>query len=171
MPVRRQGELALNGRDIVEKQVTAKDKLKAEFEVPFAPGTQVTVAYKNGAEIGRKTLESVGPPAKLHLRAERSRINASSRDLGYVLVEVRDAQGRKVPCAMLSITFSVTGAARLRTTGSANPRGLKSFRSPECTTFHGEALGSVQPGARRGECVVRVSAPGLSGDGLVIVVG
>ncbi len=148
-----------------------QDKLKVEFEVPYAPGTLIAIAYRNGAEIGRKTLETVGPPAKLRLRAERTRINASSNDLGYVSVEVCDAHDRKVPDAMLPITFSVTGAASLRATGSANPRGLKSFRSPECTTFHGEALAIVQPSARRGECVVRASAPGMPGDELVIAVG
>jgi len=164
-------ELVLNGRKIAEKHVTAQDKLKAEFEVPYAPGTLVAIAYKNGAEVGRKTLETAGAPAKLRLRAERPRIDASANDLGYVTVEVCDARGRKVPDALVPITFSVTGAARLRATGSANPRGLKSFRSPECTTFHGEALAIVQPDTRRGACVIRASAPGLPGDELTIAVG
>jgi beta-galactosidase len=164
-------KLVLNGREVADKRLTAQDRLKAEFEIPYQRGALMAVAYRNGVEIGRKTLETVGPAAKLRLRAERPRIDASVDDLGYVVVEVCDAQGRKAPDAMVAVTFSVTGAARLRATGSANPRGLKSFRSPDCTTFQGEALAIVQPGVRSGECLVRATAPGLAQAELIVAVG
>lgn len=164
-------KLVLNGRDFAERYLTGRDRLKAEFEVPYAPGVLVAIAYRAGAEIGRKTLETVGPPAKLRLRVERTRIQASQNDLGYVIVEICDAQGRKTPDATLPVSFSATGAARLRATGSANPRGLKSFRDPQCTTFHGEALAIVQPFERRGECRIRATAAGLADAEAVIQVG
>ena len=161
-------QLVLNGRTIARKTVGPADKLKAEFEVGYAPGELVTVAFKGGVEIARKTLQTVGAPAKLRLRAERTHIAGSPDDLGYVFAEVCDAQGRRVPDASLPLTFAVEGAARLRASGSANPRGLKSFSSPQCTTFHGEALAIVQPTAKTGQAVLRVDSPGLAGDQLAI---
>ena len=163
--------LLLNGKPIGAKSVTDGDKLKAEFSVLYMPGTLEAIAYKNGAEIGRKTLETVDPPAALRLVAERSRIAASANDLGYVAIEVCDAKGRKVPDGLIPVTVSVSGAANLRATGSANPRGLKDFRSPHVTTFHGEALAIVQPGTARGEVRVTAFSPGLTPHTISIAVG
>lgn len=163
--------LMLNDSLVAERHLAETDKLKAEFTVPFAPGKLVAIAYKHGSEIARKELATVGPPARIHLRAERDRIDSSPNDLGYVWALVCDAQGRKVPDAVLPLTFSVTGMAALRATGSANPRGLKSFRSADCTTFHGEALAIVQPGRAGGQAVVTVRSPGLPDAELTLAVG
>ena len=164
-------QLVLNDRSIARKAVRPEDKLKAEFEVSYVPGELVAIAFKDGVEIARKTLQTVGPPAKLRLRAERTHIASSPIDLAYVFAEVCDAQGRRIPDANVPLTFAVEGVARLRASGSANPRGLKSFSSPKCTTFHGEALAIVQPTSRSGQATLRVDSAGLAGDQLVIGVG
>ena len=78
-----------------------------------------------------------------------------------MLAEVCDAQGRLVPDAAVPLTFEVTGQARLRAAGSANPFGIESFQDERTRSFHGRALAIVQPGMRRGEAVVRVASPGL----------
>lgn len=161
--------LLLNGSEFGRKSVaTPGDKLTASFDVPFAPGELIAVAYRGGIEIGRKRLETVGAPARVRLRAERTAIAASPNDLAYIHAEVLDAEGRKVPDAQIALTFSLKGEGRLRATGSANPRGLKSFSDPNTLTFHGEALAIVQPEQKRGSAIVTVTSPGLKGDAVVV---
>jgi beta-galactosidase len=163
--------LLLNGREVGRKGVTAADKLTASFEAPYEPGELLAIAFQNGEEIARARLETVGPPAHLRLRAERSRIAASPNDLAYVFAEVCDDKGRKVPDAVVELTFDFVGAGRLRATGSANPRGLKSFTDPRSRTFHGEALAIVQGAAESGRAILKVSSPGLRGDTIELRVG
>jgi beta-galactosidase len=160
--------LKLNGREVGRKSVASTDKLTAAFEVPYEPGDLVAIALRDGREIGRKRLTTVGEPARLRLRAERLRLRASPNELAYVFAEVCDAKGRKSPDAAVDLTFSLEGEGRLRATGSANPRGLKSFTDPRARTFHGEALAIIQPRNRPGRATVRVSAPGLTGDALTL---
>lgn len=153
--------LLLNGKEIARKSLAPSDKLKAAFKAPYAPGTLTAVAYAKGREIARKALETVGPPAKLRLRAERDRIAGSAADLAYVFAEVCDAQGRLVPDASVPLTFTVAGQARLRAAGAANPRGVESFQDARTRSFHGVALAILQPMAGPGKAVLRVSSPGL----------
>jgi beta-galactosidase len=163
--------LLLNGKEVGRKRVTPNDKLKAEFNVPYQPGSLTAVAYANGKELARKTLETVGAPAKLRLRAERKTIDGSSSDLAYVFAEVCDAQGRLVPDAAVPLTFAVKGPARLLAAGSANPYGIESFQDPSTRSFHGRAMAILQPTARRGEATVHISSPGLERSEQSILVG
>lgn len=163
--------LLLNGKEVARKTLAETDKRKAEFSVPYQPGTLVAVAYAKGREIARKTLQTVGAPAQLRLRAERAKITGTSGDLAYVFAEVCDAQGRPVPDAAVPLTFAVGGAARLRAAGSANPYGIESFQDAVTRSFHGTALAILEPKARRGDATVRVSSPGLKDATLTIAVG
>jgi beta-galactosidase len=170
-----QGEevrLLLNGKEVARKPVLApQDRLTASFEVPYVPGQLTAVVYRGGREVARKTLQTVGPPAQVRLRAERTRIAASPNDLAYVFAEIQDAQGRPVPDAQVALTFSIQGQGAIRATGSANPRGVKSFSDPRTLTFHGEALAIVQPGGKPGRALIEVSSPGLKGDALALSIG
>ncbi|TVV76610.1 glycoside hydrolase family 2 TIM barrel-domain containing protein [Sphingomonas solaris] len=163
--------LLLNGKEVGRKALAPADKCKVVLKVPYQPGKLVAVAYKGGREIGRRTLETVGAPARLKLRAERSRIAGSAADLGYVFAEVCDAQGRPVPDAAVPLTFEVAGKAMLRAAGSANPYGIESFQDGLTRSFHGTALAILQPTGRRGDAQVRVSSPGLQSASLSIQVG
>ncbi len=160
--------LLLNGLEVGRKRMAPADKMKALFKVPYQPGSLIAVAYSSGREIARRTLETVGAPTTLRLRAERNRIKGSAADLAYVFAEVCDARGRLVPDAAVPLTFTVAGKAMLRAAGSANPYGIESFQDGATRSFHGTALAIVQPTGRRGEALVDVSSAGLRGASLSI---
>ena len=163
--------LLLGGKEIARRPIAAPaDQLTASFEVPYTPGELVAVAYRGGREIARKRLVTTGAPAQLRLRAERSRLAASPNDLGYVFAEVLDAEGRLVPDAQVPLTFLIEGAGRIKATGSANPRGIKSFTDPRTLSFHGTALAIVQPGHARGRATLRVTSPGLDGAAIALLI-
>lgn len=163
--------LILNGHEVARKPVKSPaDKLIATFELAYRPGELIAIAFRNGREISRRKLETVSSPARVILRAERRRLAASSNDLGYVFAEVLDAKGRKVPDAQVPLTFIAEGVVSIKATGSANPRGLKSFTDPRTLTFHGSALAIVQPSGRIGRARVSASSPGLLGDTVELVI-
>ena len=153
--------LLLNGKEISRNAMTAADKAKAELKVSYQPGTLTVVAYSKGREVARKVLETVGPPAQLRLRAERLMIAGNVSDLGHVLAEVCDGNGRPVPDAAVPLTFAVSGPARLLAAASANPYGIESFQDDRTRSYHGAAMAIIQPATRRGEAVIRVTSPGL----------
>jgi beta-galactosidase len=153
--------LLLNGKEVGRKPLTPADKMKVQIEVPYQPGALTAVAYSAGKEVARQVLETVGAPALLRLRAERTVIKGNASDLAYIFAEVLDADGRLVPDAAIPLDFSVTGPARLLAAGSANPYGIESFQDGRTRSFHGHALAIIQPTARRGEAQISVSSPGL----------
>lgn len=163
--------LYLNGAELERKRITEADELTATFETTYQPGDLIAVAYKNGQETARKRLQTAGAAARVQLRAERTRIDATPNDLAYVFAEVVDAEGRKVPDAAVELSFALEGAGSIRATGSANPRGIKSFSDPRSRTFHGEAAAVIQGGKRPGRATLHVSSPGLEGDSVRLRIG
>ena len=155
--------LLLDGKEVGRKALTPADKRRVQLKLPYRPGALTAVAYAKGKEIARKTLETVGAPAKLRLRAERTSVAGNLNELAYVFAEVLDAKGRLVPDAAVPLQFAVDGRARLRAAGSANPYGIESFQDNRTRSFHGTALAILQPTGQRGEAIVQVSSPGLQG--------
>lgn len=153
--------LLLDGREVGRRQVRPDDKLIAEMPVAYRAGTLTAVAYRNGAEIGRQTLDTVGNPAKVRVRAERTRVPADLNEVAFVYAEICDAAGNIVPDAQSQLSFAVSGPARILAAGSANPRGIESFTNPATTTFHGVAQTILRPTGRRGEARISVTSPGL----------
>ena len=160
--------LLLDGHEVGRKQMTTADRMMGKLPVPYKAGKLEAVAYTEGRVVARRTLETVGAPARLRLRAERSTIDGSVADLAYIFAEVCDARGRPVPDAAVPLNFSVTGKGRLRAAGSANPYGIESFQDGLTRSYHGTALVIVQPTGRRGEIVVNVASPGLRSEALIV---
>lgn len=163
--------LLLNGKEVESRPVAHKDRLTATFQVPYAPGELVAIAYTDGKEIGRKSLVTVGEPAKLRLRAEQPKLGSSRHDLAYVTAEVLDSDDRLIPDAQIELGFSVNGPARLLACGSANPRGIGSFIDSRCYTFHGVAQAILAPTGQRGNVILRAQAAGLPVARTTILVG
>jgi beta-galactosidase len=137
-------------------------KLIAQFDVPYAPGELRAVAFKDGVEIASLAFKTVGKPAQLRVRADRTAIRASRGDLAFVTVEITDADGNPIPDIVRKIDFHVDGAGELAAVGNANPKDVTSFREPTCRTFRGRCLAILRPSGREGAITLRVTAEGLS---------
>ena len=153
-------ELLLNGIKLGEKALTSADKIRGELAVPYAPGVLEAVAYSGGRVIARRRLETVGPAAKLKLRAERSQSGSGRHNLSYFTVDVLDAQGRRLPDEKRKISLTLEGPAELAAFGSANPLAVGQLQSNQTQSFRGRALAILRS---KGKGTVRVSA---SADGL-----
>ncbi len=160
--------LELNGTRIAKSPVSAETKLRAEFEVAYAPGELKAIAMKNGKEIAVLAFKTAGKPARLALRADRVQIRANRNALSYVTVEVLDQEGNVVPDAAVAVNFSLKGPAELAGVGNANPRDMASFRQPRRTTFRGRCLAVVRPVGGPGAVTLRAEAVGLTAASVAI---
>ncbi|HEU5019167.1 MAG TPA: glycoside hydrolase family 2 TIM barrel-domain containing protein [Pseudolabrys sp.] len=157
-------ELFLNGRSLGRKPVSKATEYRAVFYARFEPGELKAVGYVDGKPVSQWTLQTAGPPAAIHLRVDRARINADGDDLAYVTVELVDAKGRPtyMPESDRPLTFKVEGAGVLAGVGNGDPTALESFQSGKRSTFHGRAVAVVRAGRRPGAIRIEVFGAGLT---------
>jgi beta-galactosidase len=160
--------LELNGKVIGEKPVSDATKLTARFDVPYAPGELRAFALIQGKVVAQTTLKTSGPPKKLKLTVDRTRIRADRNDLAYVTVEVVDDSGQRVPNAAIPVRFSVSGTGELAAQASGTPNDPASFRAPVCKTFQGRCLAILRPTGGAGKMVLRAEAEGFEPETLNI---
>jgi beta-galactosidase len=89
----------------------------AEYTVPYAPGRFDAVAWRGGAVIGRRRLDTVGPATSLSMSAE-----PRGAALIYLPIAVHDAAGRVLPDDSRELSLELSGPATLVGFGSANKK-------------------------------------------------
>lgn len=160
--------LELNGKVIGTQAVSADTKLTATFEVPYEAGELKVIGLKEGKEMESKVIKTTGTPARLKLTADRPSIRASRSDLAYVTVEVVDEAGILVPDAQLPIQFKVEGEGTLAAVENGNPTDVKSFSTPQVTSFKGRCLVILRPSGKAGAINLKAQAEGLTGADLAL---
>jgi len=109
-------ELKLNGRSLGFGR-RSDGFLFAFDKVAWRPGKLEAVGYDaKGKAVSRHAVETTGEPAALRLtpRTGPGGWKADGADLALVDVEVVDKQGRRVPTALNTISFSTSGPAEWR---------------------------------------------------------
>lgn len=145
----------------VEKGRSKVEKLKAFLTVEYAPGTVEAVALREGKEITRTALCTSGAPAKIALIPERDEICADGMDIGFIRVEIQDAQGRVVPNCDFTLNATVCGQGELAGFGSGNPKTTESYGTGRRVSFHGKALAAIRSTCVAGSVSLTVTTPGL----------
>jgi beta-galactosidase len=154
-------ELLVNDKKIGKAPAGEENRFKAEFETIFEPGEIVAVAYKDGRESGRMSLSSATGDVRLIAVADRAKIEASDRDLSFVMIRLEDSQGNLYNTADRKVSIQVDGAGVLQGLGSSNPRTEENFFDTDRTTFDGQALAVVRP-TGTGIITVTVAAEGCA---------
>ncbi len=153
-------QLLLNGKPLGEKTLSPKDKMTAEFNVPYEAGKLEAVAMRGGRIVERRALETTGSPARLKLTLEQPSRRKGREALAYLRVDVLDAQGRLVPEDERPLTLTLDGAGELIAFGNANPHAIGSLKAPTSTTFRGRAL-AILRATTGGRVIVHVNTPDL----------
>ena len=135
-----EAELFLNGKSLSRKK-------KGEFEyrirwddVVYQPGELMVVAYKNGKKWATDIVKTSGAAKEMTLEPDRAKIQASSADLSYITVTLKDQHGVMVPNATNHIRFKIDGPGEIVATDNGDPLSFESFQSPERNAFNGLAL-------------------------------
>jgi beta-galactosidase len=134
--------------------------LHLQWDVPFEPGTLKAVG-----RIGDKTftqeISTTSEPAAIKLDADRSTLLADGRDVAHITVQIVDRQGRVVPTAANSVSFTVTGEAQLIAVDNGNPVSHESFKASERAAFNGLCLAILQTKKVGGTIEVTARSKGL----------
>ncbi|MDV0437989.1 beta-galactosidase GalA [Xanthomonas sacchari] len=154
----QQVELWLNGRSQGRQAV---DRIAMNtWQVVYAPGVLEAVAYRDGREVARQRVQTVGAPVALRLSPDRTRMRGDGRDAQPITLEAVDAQGRHVPFADAQIALQVEGG-RLLGVGNGDPNRHAPDNVPQVQLFNGLAQAIVEAGSDRRRLRIVASAPGL----------
>lgn len=135
------------------------------WSVPYAAGTLQAVGYINGLPVVTDTITTTGAPSAITLQPDRSTIMADGRDISLVTVSVVDSQGRVVPTATNTMTFTINGGTILGL-GNGDPNDHESDQATNNigvrSAFNGLAQVIVQSNTQTGPITLTANATGLS---------
>jgi beta-galactosidase len=151
-------ELFLNGVSLGVQTVQPLHHL--EWKVKYAPGTLVAKGVYKGREIVAAR-ETTGAPAAVRLGVDRSDLVADGADMAVVRVEIVDAQGRVVPVADNSVSFTIRGPGRLIGVGNGDPSSHEPDKGSSRSVFNGLAQALVQTLPQAGTIEVQAESSGL----------
>jgi beta-galactosidase len=143
--------------------------LHLSWDVDYAPGILKAIGYKNGRQVAEDSVITAGEAAAIKLMVDTAGLYADGQHVALLHVEVLDAQGRIVPTAGNTLTFTVEGNGRLIGTDNGNPADDHLFSSNRCMAFNGRAFAVVRAGLQPGQISIRVSGDGLTGASVVCI--
>lgn len=139
-----EAELFLNGRSLGRRTKGPQTYRLRWDDVVYEPGELRVVAYKNAQPWATARRSTTGPASTLRLDADRDRLDADGRDLGFVTLAIVDQHGQVVPTADHEITVEIDGPARLIAMGSGDPTSHEPFQASRRRAFHGLCLAILQ---------------------------
>jgi beta-galactosidase len=156
----KQVELFLNGQSLGKKPMSQYSHL--EWDVKYETGTLTAKGYDDeGKIIAEDKVETTGEPAAIKLEPDRAILTADGSDISLVTVKIVDDQGRTVPVATNSVTFTVTGPGQLIGVGNGDPGCHEPDKGNHRSAFNGLCLAIVQSSRTRGAIAIQADSPGL----------
>jgi beta-galactosidase len=149
-------ELLLNGRSLGEKKVIDPLNPVLQWDVPNEPGSLLAIGKRGSTEAARFELATTGVPHHIQLTPGQS----------HVIIQVVDAQGRRIYGSDATVEVRVEGAGELAALDSGDLRDLTPAQFSRRKLFEGRALVLVRPNGVSGKTTIHVSAPGLTSAGL-----
>jgi len=160
--------LYLNDKLIGEKPTGRDQQFKAEFEVPYAPGTLKVEGLRGDRVVAESILQTAGAPAQLKLNADRTVLNAGGQDLSFVTVEAMDEKGRLQMNANQRVHFVVSGAGTIAAVGSGDGQSMDSYSGDTFNLFNGRAMVVLRTARKAGEIKLTATSDGLNSSSIVI---
>lgn len=160
-------ELLLNGKSLGAKPLPP-DASARKWRISFGPGVLKAIGRNRGRVVATNELRTAGPPNRIVLVADRTRLRPNWDDVSYVTATVVDENGVLVPTAAASITIKVTGAGKVVAVDSGDNSSHESFQAAERRAFQGRCFAIIRASAAAGSIVVKASSPGLTGGSLMI---
>ena len=150
-------ELFLNDKSLGSLPLPA-DASPRVWRVAFAPGVLRAVAGGGGQPAVTTELRTAGKPARIALALDPAQPGDTVCGLRASVV---DADGTLVPDATDTLTFTVTGPARLVATDNGDMTRHAAFTDPAVPASNGRAVAWVET-TGLATVAITVSAPGLA---------
>ena len=150
-----------NGQTVSDLPLTPKQMCRTEAKVAYEAGVLEAIAYRNGQEIGRRSLVTTGPAATIVLAPEKATAQAGRGHISYVRLKLTDAKGKLVNTADNKVTVSVSGPGELIGFGTACATAHDSFQSNSTHAWRGEALAIIRSTGAKGTVHITAHSDGL----------
>jgi beta-galactosidase len=160
--------LYLNDKLVGEKPSGRDQQFKAEFEVPYAPGTLKVEGLRGDRVVAQSTLQSAGVPIQLKLSADRTVLNADEQDLSFVTVEAVDEEGRLQMNANQKVRILVSGAGTIAAVGNGDGQSQEPYSGNTFSLFHGRALVVLRTSRQAGPIKLTASGDSLPATFIVV---
>jgi len=160
--------LYLNDQLVGEKLTGRDQQFKAEFEVPYAPGTLKAEGLRRGRVVAESLLQTTGLPVQLKLTADRRTLYASGQDLAFVTVEAVDEHGRLQMNSNQNVRFTIDGVGTIAAVGNGDGRSQEAYSGNAFNLFNGRAIVIVRASRKQGEITLKADADGLRSSSIVI---
>lgn len=158
-------ELFLNG---VSQGVQHIDHLHGSsllchWKVCYSKGYIEALAYDDlGQVIASERRSSFADASAISLSSDKTELSADGRDLIFVTVSMKDANGNPVDNANNRVQVSVKGAARLVGLDNGNSADFDSFKGTSMRLFSGKLLVVIAAKKVPGDIILTVSSEGMT---------
>ncbi|MDE7334590.1 MAG: DUF4982 domain-containing protein [Lachnospiraceae bacterium] len=148
-------ELFQNGKSLGIQPCGSKTSYETQFHTVYEPGELTAVAYEDGKEIGRTSLQTSGKPESTALSVEKY------EKLIFVNIDLVDEKGLLAADAQTPLSIQVEGPAKLMAFGSVGARHHKGYELPDTTAGEGHALAVLKKTGEQGKILVTVTGENL----------
>lgn len=159
-------EFILNGESVA---VVDTERYIAKADIKYQKGRIEAVAYKNGEEIARDSIETTGKPHKIKLIPEKSIVSADGLDLAFIRAAVLDDNGRTVTNVPVEISAELNGAGKLWI-GSGNPCTEENYGTGKRFSWRGTVIIAVGASYEKGISELTVTADDIGKESIEITV-
>lgn len=150
-------ELVQNEKLIGRKKLIDNPTRVISWVLPFEAGKLVAKAYKNGVEVGKYELKTVGKPTSF-----RTTIEDETSNLIQLKIEIVDENNNVLTNATNVITVEVKGSGDLLEVESGDiPDATVNIQSNSRIAYYGKLLAFIQPLQKKGNIKINISSPGL----------
>lgn len=161
-----EAELLVNGRSLGRQTNDRSDSRRRNrllwHDVRFEPGRIEAVAYSDGRETARHTMETTGPAVALHAETDNGRWRADGTDLQHVRITAVDSAGRHVRTVNDRLTFAVGGPARIVGVINGDINSNEPTTGNERSLSGGTATVILRAERQAGDVTLTVTADGLA---------
>ena len=153
-------ELILNGRTLGRYPVGEKKKAITYIDAVYEPGCLEAVAYRDGIEAGRDSIQTAKGTARLAVRADAEVLPADGSDICYVELRAEDENGTLNTEAGSPVTVSIEGPGVILGYGSADPASEENYFDTAALPYEGRLRAAIRA-TGSGAIKVRFAAEGL----------
>ncbi|MBR6406244.1 MAG: DUF4982 domain-containing protein [Lachnospiraceae bacterium] len=145
------------------KPTANTDDLFLSWDVPYEKGEVIAVGYdRDGKEIARYSVKTVGEAAKIIAKTDRTEIPADGREIVQIEIELQDHDGNFAILSENELKLDFDGPAELLVVENGNGRDHSLGRNPVRKAHYGRLFAVLRSKREeKGTVKVRISGEGL----------
>jgi beta-galactosidase len=163
--------LTLNGKPIGAKRLADAVNGALSWNVPYEEGVLEGVGRVNGKPVAAFALKTAGPPARIELVPDVTKMPAEGDGVWQVEFRIVDGRGVRVPAADPLVTFEIDGPGRVLGIGNADLNSIEDCKDLVHRAYQGRGLAILQATGAVGTITLKASSPGLQPATITVATG